>query len=214
VWEKCIGSYVVSLTSLKPEINPNITAAWRQFLGNDREISKYTTSVVYWGQSTKQLFNNNKTRLRLFCFIIVKKLCWLTLIYHRRIDTQQDAYYKRNIQQPLLSNVFTNKHVYTAKIVNSKAGTVFSVRFLPRCYKQDSWLIVDSWSNELVVRLLPAGKNMSTEAENLLGCHKATTGEDIANCEDFICAVVTLIFGVCNSVRMSWLFVVMFWSVH
>jgi hypothetical protein len=38
-------------------------------------------------------------------------------------------------------------------------------------------------------------------------CCQATASEDQ---EDFMCAVVTVIFGVCNSVRLSWLFVVTF----
>jgi hypothetical protein len=59
---------------------------------------------------------------------------------------------------------------------------VFSVRSVPRCYKQDSW------SNELVVRQSPAGKNVSTEAEDIVGIHhQATTGEDTA---DLLRAVV------------------------
>jgi hypothetical protein len=38
---------------------------------------------------------------------------------------------------------------------------------------------LDSWSNELVVRQSPAGKNVSTEAEDIIGIrHQATTGED------------------------------------
>jgi hypothetical protein len=55
--------------------------------------------------------------------------------------------------KPLLSNRFGNKHVCTATIGNSNIGKVFSVRSVPRCYKQDSW------SNELVVRQSPDGKN-------------------------------------------------------
>jgi hypothetical protein len=75
---------------------------------------------------------------------------------------------------------------------------MFSVRSVSRCYKQDSW------SNELVVRQSPAGKNVSAEAEDIVGVrHPATTGEGIANWEDFMCAVVTVIFGVCNSIRLS-----------
>jgi hypothetical protein len=63
---------------------------------------------------------------------------------------------------------------------------------------------VDSWSNELVVRQLPTGKNVGMEANDIVGIHhKATTGEDIANREDFICAVFTVIFGMCNSMRLS-----------
>jgi hypothetical protein len=45
---------------------------------------------------------------------------------------------------------------------------------------------------------------LSTEAEDIVEiCHQATTGEDKANWEDFMCAVVTVIFGVYNSVRIS-----------
>jgi hypothetical protein len=59
------------------------------------------------------------------------------------------------------------------------------VRSMPRSYKQDSHsesVTVDSWSNESVVRQPPAGKNVSTEAEDIVGVsHQATTSENIAN---------------------------------
>jgi hypothetical protein len=56
--------------------------------------------------------------------------------------------------------------------LNSNRGNVFSVRSVPRCYKQDNW------SNELVVGQSPAGKNVSTKAEDIVQvCHQATTGE-------------------------------------
>jgi hypothetical protein len=62
-----------------------------------------------------------------------------------------------------------------ARNSDSNRGTVFSVRPVPRCYKQDSW------SNELVVGQSPAGKNVSTEAEGIVEIrHQATTGEDTA----------------------------------
>jgi hypothetical protein len=48
----------------------------------------------------------------------------------------------------------------------NETGMVFSTRSTPRCYKQDSW------GNESVVRQLPAGKNMSTEAEDIVGIHR------------------------------------------
>jgi hypothetical protein len=55
----------------------------------------------------------------------------------------------------------------------------------------------------------PAGKNVSKEAEDMVEIrHQATTGEDVANGEDFMCAVIIVIFGVCNSERMSQLFAV------
>jgi hypothetical protein len=81
--------------------------------------------------------------------------------------------------------------------------TVFFLRSISRCYKQDSW------RNELVVRQSPAGKKVSTEVEDIVGIrHHATTGEDMANSEDIMCVVVTVIFGMCNSVKLSLLFAV------
>jgi hypothetical protein len=82
---------------------------------------------------------------------------------------------------------------------------MFSVLSLPKCYKQERW------SSELVVRQSPACKNLSTETEDIVGIrHKATTGENIASSEDFMCAVATVISGVFNSVRLSWLFIATF----
>jgi hypothetical protein len=41
---------------------------------------------------------------------------------------------------------------------------------------------VDSWSNGLVARKSPAGKNVSMEAEDIVVIHRqAMTGEGIAN---------------------------------
>jgi hypothetical protein len=62
---------------------------------------------------------------------------------------------------------------------------------------------VDSWNNVLAARQSPACKNVSTEAEDIIGTRRqATSGEDIAKRQDFMCAVVTVIFGACNSVRL------------
>jgi hypothetical protein len=42
-------------------------------------------------------------------------------------------------------------------------------------------LRVESWSNELFMRQPPAGINVITEAEDIIGIrHQATTGEDTA----------------------------------
>jgi hypothetical protein len=47
---------------------------------------------------------------------------------------------------------------------------------MPRYYKQDSW------SNELVVRQLPAAKNVNMEIEDFVGIRpQATTDEDTAD---------------------------------
>jgi hypothetical protein len=55
-------------------------------------------------------------------------------------------------------------------------GTVFSVQSVPRCCKEDNW------RNGSVVGQSPGGKNVSTEAEDIVGiCHQATTGEDTAD---------------------------------
>jgi hypothetical protein len=51
----------------------------------------------------------------------------------------------------------------TKQQLNSIRGPVFSVRSVPKFYKQDSW------SNKLVVGQSPVGKNMSTEAEDTVG---------------------------------------------
>jgi hypothetical protein len=49
-----------------------------------------------------------------------------------------------------------------------------------------------------------ACKNVSTEAEDIVKTrNQATTATDIANSEEFMCAVVTVIFGECNLVRLS-----------
>jgi hypothetical protein len=48
--------------------------------------------------------------------------------------------------------------------LSSNRGMVFSVWSVPRCYKQDNW------NNDLVVRQSPAGKNVNTETEYIVGC--------------------------------------------
>jgi hypothetical protein len=53
---------------------------------------------------------------------------------------------------------------------------VFSVLSVPICYTRDNW------SNECVMGQSPAGKNVRTEAEDVVGIrHQATTGEDAAD---------------------------------
>jgi hypothetical protein len=79
---------------------------------------------------------------------------------------------------------------------------VFSVRSVPRCYKQGKW------RNELFMRQSPAGKNMSLEAEDIVEIrHQATTGEDTADWEDLVRAVVNC--RVCELAIALWLLVVM-----
>jgi hypothetical protein len=58
--------------------------------------------------------------------------------------------------------------------------------------------------NKLIVRQSPACKNVSTVADGIVGIRQqASTGEDIANREDFMYAVATEIFAVCKSVILS-----------
>jgi hypothetical protein len=53
---------------------------------------------------------------------------------------------------------------------------VFSVTFVPRCYKQNSF------NSESAVGQLPTGKNVSKEAENIFGIRpQATAGKDTAD---------------------------------
>jgi hypothetical protein len=50
---------------------------------------------------------------------------------------------------------------------------------------------------EVVASQLPFSEDVSTEAEDIVGIHyHAMTGEDIANWEDFMYAIVTVFFGV------------------
>jgi hypothetical protein len=46
---------------------------------------------------------------------------------------------------------------------NNDRGMLFYVRSVPRCYKQGRW------SNGLFVEQSPAGKNVSMEAEDIVG---------------------------------------------
>jgi hypothetical protein len=60
--------------------------------------------------------------------------------------------------------------------LSSNRGTVFAMRSVPRCYKQDNWC------NEFVVGQSPAGKNVSMEIEDIVGIrHQTMTGEDTAD---------------------------------
>jgi hypothetical protein len=80
------------------------------------------------------------------------------------------------IQRLLLSNGFGIKNDCTPAIGSSNREMMFSGRFKSRCYKQDSW------SNELVVRQPTAGKNVNTEAEDIVQIrHQATTDKNTVN---------------------------------
>jgi hypothetical protein len=51
---------------------------------------------------------------------------------------------------------------------------------------------VDSWSNGLGARQLPASKDESMESEDIVRIrYQTTTGDDTADWEDLECAVVT-----------------------
>jgi hypothetical protein len=55
-------------------------------------------------------------------------------------------------------------------------GRFFSVRFMPRCYKQDMCRV------ELLVRQLPAAKNVSREVDDTIRIRRqATIGEATAD---------------------------------
>jgi hypothetical protein len=119
------------------------------------------------------------------------------------------------IQQPLLSNdavkngrcsVMASTDTYAR--IEELLEAIFSVQSVPRLYNEGQmplekslemavrrvggWVRLppawelDSWSNELVVGQFSALKKRSTEAEG----HHAMTGEDIADLEDLVSAVV------------------------
>jgi hypothetical protein len=86
--------------------------------------------------------------------------CTAAVARQRLADNRGLMFYARSAKQQLITN----------------GRTVFSVCFVPRCYKQDNW------SNEYVVGQSSAGKNLSTEAEDIVGIRRqATTGEDTAD---------------------------------
>jgi hypothetical protein len=53
--------------------------------------------------------------------------------------------------------------MFARQKLETKTRMVSSVQSVPRCYKHDSW------NNDLVEGQSPAGKNMSTEAEDIVG---------------------------------------------
>jgi hypothetical protein len=108
------------------------------------------------------------------------------------------------IQQLLLSNGFANKHIFTVKIENSNRGTVFSVRSVPRCYKQDSD-VKTVWV-ELVESCYSWGRgHFGNPEQGNRPQLEAVIKQPLGKTEKaLMCA------GACSSVRLSWLFVVTF----
>jgi hypothetical protein len=130
--------------------NPNWVASLIPFiisLANSVEF----TQLLFLGRKQKL---PSKTAVNLhtpFIWLLPKSL----QVNRRVSQVQYPACYFDYIVacRPLLGNdrkisktttSVTHKHVFTATIGNSNKGTVFSVRSVPRCYKQDSW------SNELL----------------------------------------------------------------
>jgi hypothetical protein len=98
------------------------------------------------------------------------------------------------IQRPLLSNGFENKHVWMDTIEKRKKEWRFLCGpcrdFIIRTVSEGQ-LRADSLRNELAVRQSPAGKNVSTEAEDIVGIRdQATASEDTAGLEDPMCPIV------------------------
>jgi hypothetical protein len=77
-----------------------------------------------------------------------------------------------NVITAIIHCIVARRPVDRQRPANSNRGTVLSVRSVPRCNH-------DNCSNELVVGQSPAGKNVSTEVENIIGIrYQTTTGED------------------------------------
>jgi hypothetical protein len=91
-------------------------------------------------------------------------------------DTGMPAARQQILTQPLLSNVFANKHVPMAAnphpIKEELLETVFSRRSVPKCCKQSNW------SKQSVVKYYPGGNDVSTEAE-YLHCQDPLSGNDL-----------------------------------
>jgi hypothetical protein len=114
----------------------------------------------------------NKSNFQISTLICLSSISICNLL----IDLPSYIYIYKLACRPIARQRPRKKHVCTAKIRNSNRGRVFLVRSVARCYKQYSW------RNELVVGQPPAGKIVSTEAEDIVGIHQqSTTGEDKAN---------------------------------
>jgi hypothetical protein len=68
---------------------------------------------------------------------------------------------------------------------------VFSVLSVPRCYEQGS-------ESPSIVPVTEAGENSETQRKG-----SGHRWKSLSKTEKIICAVVTVNFGVCNSVRLS-----------
>jgi hypothetical protein len=86
------------------------------------------------------------------------------------------------IKQLLLSNGFTKQScLHWENYKQQGHGVICAVRQFR----------VDSWGNELVVRQLPVGKKMSSDAEDIVGIRlRATNDEDTADRKGLMFPVV------------------------
>jgi hypothetical protein len=131
--------------------------------------------------------------------------CSTSTVSLQNVETQDNNVACRPAaRQQLRKKQLYNSHYW----VTASQTIIFSWQQLETATEEWCFLCgqlrVDSWINEVVVRRSPAGKKVNTEAEDIVGIrHQATTGDDIANWGGFICAVLTVIFGVCNSVRLT-----------
>jgi hypothetical protein len=74
----------------------------------------------------------------------------------------------------------------------------------PGAFRAESWVRGEHLEEqEAVSSFPPFSEDVNMEAKDMVGIrHQATTGEDIENWEDFMCAVVTVIFEVFNSMTL------------
>jgi hypothetical protein len=85
---------------------------------------------------------------------------------------------------------------------------LYNSRYWVTATATEEWCFLCSPCRYVISRTVGArscervGKEMSTEADDIVGIrHQATTGDYIADCEDFVCAVVTVICEVCRTAR-------------
>jgi hypothetical protein len=90
---------------------------------------------------------------------------------------------------------------------------VFSVRPVPGLYNDGQQPLEESletavrrggWCEKAASLGVSGASWLVSELWDTVGIrYQATTGEGIANLEDFMCVVVRVVFGVCNLVRLS-----------
>jgi hypothetical protein len=101
----------------------------------EEEIFKGAIWTVAPRNKERRNYNYNHNFFRKLLFVTSKVAIPGYILWH--ICSRQEVWSQQRL--PSLGNRFANKHVCTATTGNSNRGKVFSVRYVPRCYKLQSW---------------------------------------------------------------------------